>query len=151
MSLLAKKSNKSGAASLSAQLLMRKGEAKPSIPHPLSGVQSLEQFEQDVMQRLSAPPSALPPRAEASPAAPEPVAAADDAAPAPIPLSSNRVRKAAFTLRLDADRHLKLRLLSAHSGRSSQQLVVAALDQFLKDQLANVVSGACACRATAQG
>ena len=39
--------------------------------------------------------------------------------------------KAAFTLRLDQDRHLKLRLASAVSGRSAQQLVTEALDAFL--------------------
>lgn len=40
-------------------------------------------------------------------------------------------RRAAFTLRLDADRHLKLRLASAVSGQSAQQLVTAALDELL--------------------
>ncbi|MES2336489.1 MAG: hypothetical protein V4537_00135 [Pseudomonadota bacterium] len=39
--------------------------------------------------------------------------------------------KAAFTLRLDADRHLRLRLASASRNLSSQTLVVAALDAFL--------------------
>lgn len=39
--------------------------------------------------------------------------------------------KAAFTLRLDADRHLKLRLASASRHRSAQALVTAALDTFL--------------------
>jgi hypothetical protein len=41
-------------------------------------------------------------------------------------------KKAAFTLRLDGDRHLKLRLASAVTGKSSQQLVTAALDTFLE-------------------
>lgn len=40
--------------------------------------------------------------------------------------------KAAFTLRLNADRHLRLRLASALCNRSSQQLVTEALDQFLR-------------------
>ena len=40
-------------------------------------------------------------------------------------------KKAAFTLRLDADRHLKLRLACAVTGRSAQQLVAGALDEFL--------------------
>ena len=40
--------------------------------------------------------------------------------------------KAAFTLRLDPDRHLKLRLACAVGGRSAQQLVTDALDQFLE-------------------
>ena len=39
--------------------------------------------------------------------------------------------KAAFTLRLDAERHLKLRLACAVTGRSAQQLVTEALDQLL--------------------
>jgi len=40
--------------------------------------------------------------------------------------------KAAFTLRLDADRHLKLRLACAIGGRSAQMLVTEALDQLLE-------------------
>lgn len=39
--------------------------------------------------------------------------------------------KAAFTLRLDPDRHLKLRLACAVNARSAQQLVTDALDQLL--------------------
>ncbi len=39
--------------------------------------------------------------------------------------------RAAFTLRLDQERHLKLRLASAVTHRSAQLLVVEALDAFL--------------------
>jgi hypothetical protein len=39
--------------------------------------------------------------------------------------------KAAFTLRLDSERHLKLRLACAVDGRSAQQLVTHALDEML--------------------
>jgi hypothetical protein len=42
-------------------------------------------------------------------------------------------RRAAFTLRLDAKRHLKLRLASTIRNRSAQQLVTEALDRFLGD------------------
>ncbi len=42
-------------------------------------------------------------------------------------------RRAAFTLRLDAQRHLKLRLASTVLNRSAQQLVTEALDKFLED------------------
>ena len=38
--------------------------------------------------------------------------------------------KAAFTLRLDPERHLKLRLASAITRRSAQQLVTGAIDDF---------------------
>jgi hypothetical protein len=39
--------------------------------------------------------------------------------------------KAAFTLRLDHERHFRLRLACALTGRSAQQLVTAALDEML--------------------
>lgn len=41
--------------------------------------------------------------------------------------------KSAFTLRLDGDRHLRLRLVCAVSNRSAQQIVTAALDQFIEN------------------
>ena len=49
-------------------------------------------------------------------------------APTAAPASG---KKAAFTLRLDGERHLRLRLATALSGNSAQQIVTAALDQFL--------------------
>ena len=57
----------------------------------------------------------------------EPVAAVV----APTVASAASGRRAAFTLRLDSERHLKLRLASAVTGMSAQQLVTAALDEFL--------------------
>lgn len=42
-------------------------------------------------------------------------------------------RRAAFTLRVDAERHLKLRLACAVRNRSAQQLVTEALDKLLDD------------------
>jgi hypothetical protein len=57
---------------------------------------------------------------------------------APAPRRSSKQRaapgskaKAAFTLRLDPERHLKLRLACAVSSRSAQLLVTDALDQLL--------------------
>ena len=59
-------------------------------------------------------------------------------APSPKPVRGRRPRaqagskgKAAFTLRLDPSRHLKLRLACAVTGRSAQQIVTDALDQLL--------------------
>ena len=43
-------------------------------------------------------------------------------------------RKAAFTLRLDAERHLRLRLACTVENRSAQNLVVEALDHFLESK-----------------
>ncbi len=53
-------------------------------------------------------------------------------APAPRAAAGSKA-KAAFTLRLDKDRHLKLRLACAVTGRSAQQLVTDALDRLLAD------------------
>jgi hypothetical protein len=58
---------------------------------------------------------------------PKVVALPRPAAPAPAARA-----KAAFTLRLDPERHLKLRLACALSRRSAQQLVTEALDDFLE-------------------
>lgn len=84
-----------------------------------------------------------PPRAIILPVAPVAVAPVP-AAPVMIaevraaPVRTPRPRaapgskaKAAFTLRLDADRHLKLRLACAVTGHSAQQLVTEALDVLL--------------------
>ena len=91
----------------------------------------------------TAEPLEAEPVESAKPAAPaKPV----QTAPAPVavlptvPLRAPKARsapgsksKAAFTLRLDPQRHLKLRLACAVNGRSAQQLVTDALDQLLND------------------
>jgi hypothetical protein len=75
----------------------------------------------------------------------EPVEAVDDVETAPAPRAKAEVvvlpkrvaapavagRKSAFTLRLDAERHLRLRLACAVTGRSAQQIVINALDGLL--------------------
>ena len=43
-------------------------------------------------------------------------------------------RRAAFTLRVDAQRHLQLRLACTVQGRSAQALVTEALDRLLAEQ-----------------
>ncbi|MEZ5709615.1 MAG: hypothetical protein R3E02_09540 [Blastomonas sp.] len=48
---------------------------------------------------------------------------------APEPVAKGK--RAAFTLRVDPERHLRLRLASAITGQSAQQLVTAALDDLL--------------------
>ncbi|ATW05619.1 hypothetical protein [Sphingorhabdus sp. YGSMI21] len=52
----------------------------------------------------------------------------------PRPATKSRTRKAktAFTLRLDPERHLKLRLATAVKNISAQQLVTRAVDEYLK-------------------
>jgi hypothetical protein len=89
--------------------------------------------QQEEIARSFAPQVSVPEAEPVFVSAPEPVAAA----PAPRPVSRAK-SKAAFTLRLDEDRHLRLRLLCAMQHRSAQQLVTQALDDFLNhhsDQL----------------
>ena len=66
----------------------------------------------------------------------EPAAAPEPAAETVVALPRRRGDpargKAAFTLRLDTDRHLKLRLACALTRVSAQQLVTGALDDLLK-------------------
>ncbi len=47
--------------------------------------------------------------------------------------SAQNALRAAFTLRLDTDRHLKLRLAATMQGVSAQSLVTGALDALLED------------------
>ena len=54
------------------------------------------------------------------------------AAASRIARATKHHHKAAFTLRLDEGRHLRLRLASAVTGQSAQQLVTEALDAFLE-------------------
>ncbi|MFL6746691.1 MAG: hypothetical protein ACJ8EI_11915 [Sphingomicrobium sp.] len=78
--------------------------------------------------------------ATAEPYEDEPAPVAILPTPAPVAYRAPKARsapgsksKAAFTLRLDPERHLKLRLACAVNGRSAQQLVTDALDQLLVD------------------
>lgn len=144
-------------ASLSPSLLARKGGARPAMRPQLAPI-SLEatahQFDDlgwnDMgHDALTAPaPDPVPPAAPAAVIAIEPLAPIP---PAKVPEVvrqqqdvARRVaqprqsalehgRRAAFTLRVDADRHLKLRLACAVRNRSAQQLVTEALDRLLEE------------------
>jgi len=101
--------------------------------------------EPEVVAQQRAIAESFPPEQELEPEA-EPEQHAEVEAEAPprhapaqvVPLPKRQAlpvavpgRKAAFTLRLDAERHLRLRLATAVSGRSAQQLVIGALDAML--------------------
>jgi hypothetical protein len=110
------------------------------IAHRFNGGDAEEQFDETAElaepDEHAEPAAVAPPAAVAKPTAVvKPIVAA---APAPAPRLAPTARaapgskaKAAFTLRLDPDRHLKLRLACAVDGRSAQQIVTDALDQFL--------------------
>ena len=146
-------------ASLTSGLLARKGAAQPAMRRPVMGFgqQATAALLQDDLgwndmgfdvtepEPVPAEPRAvvgLTPMTQPPVAAPVPTVMVEredlaermEAAVktiAPAKRAATKGRKAAFTLRLDADRHLKLRLASAVVGRSAQQMVTEALDNFL--------------------
>jgi hypothetical protein len=139
-------------ASLSSGLLARRGHARPAM-RP-QGFVSLTPAQSDDLgwNDMGEEPVAPQPVAVARPVAVAPPAppvlrqlaaldeqfATEPAVVAPRPLShaareaTARKIKAAFTLRLDSDRHLRLRLATAVRHQSAQQLVTEALDAFLE-------------------
>lgn len=113
------------------------GEPVAPIPEALDGtadVPAVVRQRAELAQELAAHHARAENGVEATPAsAPAPAPArtkraASRKATAPAPQPG---RKAAFTLRLDGERHLRLRLATAMHNRSAQQLVTEALDQFL--------------------
>ena len=139
-------------ASLTPTLLARKGAAKPAmrpqlqqLPHYTDAL--AEDFEDDLGWNdhghdLDAPAHES---AEIVPigATPVPEVVRQQAAIAKriaAPRASrerrsalDEGRRAAFTLRVDAERHLKLRLACTVRNRSAQQLMTEALDRLLAD------------------
>ncbi len=137
-------------ASLSSALLARKGQARPAS-------RSIVYADQDAPLLAD---KALPPERPAVPdkievqSAPPPIAPARSSARTRVGKRAQpgmaRNNKAAFTLRLDGERHLKLRLASAHANLSAQQIVCAALDKYLADYAPALAGGDCPCRDLAQ-
>ena len=124
-------------ASLSSGLLARKGQARPAMrPQSYTSLDDLGWNDMGADPLRAAPPIPVVVRQQHD-IAEEFGAAAEPAGPAvPMaalaPVSRAAGGKAAFTLRLDADRHLKLRIACAMRGRSAQMIVTEALDAFLK-------------------
>lgn len=90
------------------------------------------EFEASAPEAITAPEpiEATAPEAIVKPA---PVAAVSARRTASKPRAERGASgKAAFTLRLDPARHLRLRLACAVTGRSAQGLVTDALDQYLR-------------------
>lgn len=138
-------------ASLSPTLLARKGGAKPAMRSQLSAVTTIAEVppvhlvEEDLGWNDMGHGEVVPIHGEAAEFAPsEPTAL-----PVPEVVRQQRTltrqverdrrsalsegRRAAFTLRLDPDRHLKLRLACTIRNRSAQQLVTEALDRLLDE------------------
>ena len=151
-------------ASLSPSLLARKGAARPAMRPQgyINFSEATQHHAEDLgwndMGRDDHSPAvvALPghdfPEAQQQPAAPQVIQQQHDLAEKLSKPSAAHTQhglsraapgargKAAFTLRLDPERHLKLRLLSAFSHRSAQQIVTEALDNALELQAATLSS-----------
>jgi hypothetical protein len=114
-------------------------QAVQSIPEPIAPVVPIA--PPPVLQQRAAIEETFSVEAAVQAEAAAPVAVSAPVALAPRPARAPQAlalkSKAAFTLRLDADRHLKLRLASAVRHQSAQQLVTEALDHFL-DSLTDV-------------
>ena len=134
-------------ASLGPLLLARKGTAKPAMRASTAALQSDEDLAacqedlgwNDMGDAHDAPSAGSGPVVRRKG---QPVAQLDDARRARAarrkqalaPRQAQDIaHRAAFTLRLDAQRHLKLKLASAVTGASAQQLVTQALDRFLAE------------------
>ena len=131
-------------ASLNQSLLARKGGAKPAM-RPQSGL-PIATATAEALEDLGRNDMGGDELSNVVPISP----ASNDADDAPVltlakkiaaPANTTAVRKsalkqgkrAAFTLRLDAERHLKLRLASTIKGQSAQQIVTDALDSLLNE------------------
>lgn len=118
------------AAALSSGLLARKGQARPAMraqnPVGFGMAGALDDLGWNDMGG-PVPPSASPSVQAPAP----PVLAEREELHRALAATGGGGPKAAFTLRLDADRHLRLRLASASANRSAQALVTDALDALL--------------------
>lgn len=93
----------------------------PEVPEIVRQQESLIERVAAVARKVEARPA---PKSEAliAPGAPKKEKA---------PRALRAREKAAFTLRLDAERHLRLRLASAVTNRSSQVILIELLDEYL--------------------
>ncbi len=127
-------------ASLTTALLARKGAAKPAMRSQLTPLESRAHEAQDDLGWNDMGHDVEDRGAAVVPMVPEVVRQQNaiagriaGAAQRPARSALADGRRAAFTLRVDADRHLKLRLACTIANRSAQQLVTDALDRLLDD------------------
>lgn len=87
----------------------------------MTKVRSLAALTGDLLARKGAARPAIPPE----------VVRQQDVLRTAYPAQTGPGSRAAFTLRLDAARHRKLRYAAAEQNCSAQQIVCQALDEFL--------------------
>lgn len=114
-------------ARLTSNLLARKGSAQPLDRHQPAALAVVDDA------RFGSRRRALRDRSHHEP----PGETVERVPPLPVavqsrPMDDRRPRRAALTVRLDAARHTRLRILAARRGRTSQDLMVEALDRMLE-------------------
>jgi len=110
------------------------------VPPVLAQRHALKQEFEPVLEELAGEEAEVSVEAPVETLVTAPVPVIETFEPRPISVAAagriaratQHKHKAAFTLRLDEERHLRLRLASAVSGRSAQQIVTGALDAFLE-------------------
>lgn len=169
-------SDMKSAASLSSSLLAVKGTASPAdympaafgSPSPvrsptpptpsLSNSRWDRRMTADLEEATETEEPALPVPAPIRQASPVPMESPDrDESPdreestllaratGPEPLAATRRVK--LSLRLDAERHLRIKLAAAHLRRSAQNILTEALDHYLDDICPSLSGGECRCLA----
>ena len=165
------------AASLSSSLLVRKGAAEPSRFGPpvayeskgfpgfdgppfgdadASGAATPALAKATEQETGGASFEPLPPAAAATvpvrigetPVADAVPAAAPGKPKTPAPTTRAGGRRIRHSLRLDTARHRRLKLLSAHTGRSLQDILTEALDNWMNGHAKDAGRDGCACLAT---
>jgi hypothetical protein len=125
-----------GPARLTSALLVRKGNAAPAShgfgAQPVSSLVHAAQEERKLFAFFRSAPKKAPRRVEVSQAN-----------------TASRKRspdtRARLTLRVDAEKYLRLKLVSAHRRRSLQHVLTEAVDYYLEDIAPTVSEGKCAC------
>jgi len=110
------------------------------VPPVLAQRHALKQEFEPVLEELAGEEAEVSVEAPVETLVTAPVPVLETFEPRPISVAAagriaratQHKHKAAFSLRLDEERHLRLRLASAVSGRSAQQIVTGALDAFLE-------------------
>jgi hypothetical protein len=126
-----------GPARLTSALLVRKGNATPASHglgrQPISSLVQAAQVEKKMFAFFRSTPEKPAHRVEVT------------QAPRARQKPARRDARARLTLRVDADKYLRLRLVSAHRRRSLQHVLTEALDYYLEDIAPKVSEGKCAC------
>ena len=125
-----------GPANLSSSLLARKGQALPSPSGRYSSVpatfpRAANTNDQTEPQEVSLPEHRTSGRT--------------DEAQAKRPVGDGA--RVAMTVRLDHETHRRLRLLSAHTNKSSQEIFTEALESYMQCESTKIPGEGCACLA----